>query len=185
MSSKPSRIFTVNGPGVAAREQAQYSVHTAEVAQQSAADVLLVHLGGGTAEIQVDAGDRVAVQFRDRPGEVVQILADQLGEDRAAGGVLVDAPQDVALGPGLGVHPEELGEEIVGRAVMGDHPHEREVGHVLHRRQRGEGLAGEERRWKRRHGWRENGGRNGGAALTRRIGRGESRPRRGRFAAGG
>ena len=70
-----------------------------------------------------------------------EILADQLGEDRAAGGVLVDGAQDVPLRPGLRVDAEELGEKVVRRAVVRDDAHEGEVGDVLHRREDEGGAA--------------------------------------------
>ena len=72
------------------------------------------------------------------------MLADELGEDRPAGAVLGDGAENVLLRPRLGVHAEELGEEIIRRAIMSGDPHEGQVGDVLHRRERGDRLAGED-----------------------------------------
>ncbi len=46
------------------------------------------------------------------------------------------------LGSGLGVDAEEFREEPVGCSVVGHHPHERQVRHILHGCKRGERLAG-------------------------------------------
>ena len=69
------------------------------------------------------------------------VLADQLSEDRPPGLIFVDRAQDVFFRPRLRVHAEKLGEEVVRRAVARDHPHERQVGDVLHRSQGGQRLA--------------------------------------------
>jgi hypothetical protein len=114
----------------------QDAVDLGGLAQQTAAHILLVNLRRGAAQIEVDAGDVVPEQFVDGAGEVIDVLADQLREHRASGGVFVDRAQDVLLRPRLGVDPEKLGEEEVRRAVVRDHAHESEVGDVLHRRER-------------------------------------------------
>lgn len=46
------------------------------VAQKTAADVFLVNLGRGAAEIEIDPGDIVAEKFLCGPSEVPEILAD-------------------------------------------------------------------------------------------------------------
>src|SRR5476649_1996183 len=81
---------------------------------------------------------------------MAEVLADELGEDGAAGGVLIDGAENVFLRARLCVDAEELGEKIVRRAIVRDHAHEREVGHILHRRERRERLTGEQ--WERQRG---------------------------------
>ena len=98
-------------------ERREYGRDPVRIPQEPAADVLPVDLRGGAAEVEVDPGDRVARERLDRPQDVRDVLADQLGEHGPARVVLVDAAQDVALGPGLGVDAEELREEVVGRPV--------------------------------------------------------------------
>ena len=44
----------------------------------------------------------------------------------------------MGLGPGVSVDAEELGEEKIGRPVVGDDLHEREIRHVLHGGQGGQ-----------------------------------------------
>ncbi len=129
-------------PGHGGAQRGEDFADAPGLAQQAATDVFLVNLGRRAAEVEVDAGHAVAEQFSGGALQVFEILADQLGEDGAAGLILVDGAEDVLLRARLGMDPEELGEEIVGRAVAGDDAHEGEVGHVLHRRERGEGAAG-------------------------------------------
>jgi len=102
-------------------------------AQEAAADVFLVNFRRGAAEVEVDAGDRVAKEFFDGAREVVDVFADQLGEKGATGGVFVDRAEDVFLGFRLSVNAEEFGDVVIGCAVAGDDAHEREIGDVLHR----------------------------------------------------
>ena len=60
------------------------------IAEQAAADVLLVDLWRGAAEVQIDAGDVGPEQFLDRAPQVNEVLADELGEDWPSGGILID-----------------------------------------------------------------------------------------------
>ena len=117
-------------------QRAQDAVDAVGVAEKPAADVLLVNLGSRAAEVQVESRHGMAGQLGHGFQQAGNVLADDLGEDRPAGVVLVDRAQDMALRAGLRVDPEEFREEVVGRPVAGDHPHEGQVGDVLHRRQR-------------------------------------------------
>src|SRR5581483_989425 len=122
-------------------QAAQNLVNLLRIAQQPAANVLFVNLGRGTTEVKVDAGDGMAEQLLHRAGEVGKAFTDELGEDRPAGGIFIDRPEDVFFRARLGVDAEKLGEEIIRRAVVRDHAHEGEVGDVLHGGERRERQA--------------------------------------------
>ena len=117
-------------------------IDAVEIAEEPAADVFLVNLGRGTTEVEVDACDGMLKKFDGGAGKMVQVFTDELGEDRATGGVFVDRAEDVFLGARLSVDAKELGEEVIGCAVMCDHAHEGEVGDVLHRGERRERKPG-------------------------------------------
>ena len=136
----------------AGRNRAQGTQNLAEfgeVAVEAAADVLAVDFRGGATKVEVDAGDGQAQQIGGGAGEIGQAFTDELGENGTARRVLRNRAHDVRLQARGGVDAEELGEEIVGRAVVGNHTHEGEIGDILHRRQRGERQASAQRRRER------------------------------------
>jgi hypothetical protein len=112
------RIFTVKRPGHGVAEGTDEFVDLARVAQEAAADVLLVDLGRRATHVQVDAGDGIFQQLLHGADHVADFLTDELGEDRAAGLVLYDGADDVFLRARLGVDAEEFGEEVVRRTVV-------------------------------------------------------------------
>ena len=132
----------MNSPGTGGAQHRQDLADFLRFTQKSAPHVFLVHLRCGATEVEIDARNVVSLQLLGRAREVPEIFADQLGEHGPAGRVLVDGLKDVLLRPRVRVHAKELGEEIIRCAIMRDHAHEREVGHVLHGSQRSERPAG-------------------------------------------
>ena len=123
-------------PGAGRAHGLDDGVHVRGIAEQAAADIFLVNLGRGAAEIQVNTGDGMKQQLGDRAGDVGNLLADELREDGPAGAVLGNGADDVFFRAGLGVDAEKFGDEVVWRAMPCAEGHEREIGDILHRRKR-------------------------------------------------
>ena len=111
------------------------------LAEQAAPGALAVNDRDGTAEIEVDRGDGMLFQFARGADERGDVVADHLRDHRAAGRVLRDRGEDVAVEPRIGQDAEVFREIDVGISVAADQPHERQVGDVLHRGEREDRLG--------------------------------------------
>ncbi|MEY4487819.1 MAG: hypothetical protein RIQ79_327 [Verrucomicrobiota bacterium] len=69
------------------------------VAQQTATDIFLVNFWRGTAEVEVDTGYGVMQELGDGARKMGDLLANELGEDRASGAILVDGAEYVFFRP--------------------------------------------------------------------------------------
>ena len=108
-------------------------------AQQSAASAFAIDDGSGAAEVQVNGRDGIVLQFLGRAHERRDVVADHLGDDRPAGGILRDGIQDPLFQVGNGVDAKVFGPVNIRSAVTADHAHEFQRGDILHGRQREHG----------------------------------------------
>ena len=123
-------------------ELAEDAVDFREIPQQSTAGFLSADDRCGAAEVEVDAFDGMLEKFFGGADEVVDVLADHLGKDRLAGGILVDRAEDPWVEPRVWVNAEILGDVDVGPAEARKDAQEGEVSHVLHRREVERGSVG-------------------------------------------
>jgi len=109
------------------------------IAEETATGAFAVHDRDGAAEVEIDGGDGMLLQFARSANERGDVVADHLRDYRPAGRVLRDGAENVRIEPRIGQDPEVFGEVKIGVAVTGDQPHEAQVGNVLHRREREDG----------------------------------------------
>jgi len=132
-------------------EGAENGVDLLRLAKESAAGALSIDDGSGAAEVQIDAGDGMLLEFARGADEVGDAIADHLRDDGAAGGIASDGREDVGFEMRIGADAEILGPVDVGAAVGRHELPEGEVRDVLHGGESEDGLgAGEkgmEGRW--------------------------------------
>lgn len=115
------------------------------MAEETAAGVFAVDDGSGTAEVEVDTGDGVRFEVVDGADDFGGIVADELGDDGALGGIFGDGAEDVGIESGMDVDAEIFGDVEVRSAAFGNRLHEGEVGNVLHgSEEKGGAMGGEE-----------------------------------------
>ena len=102
------------------------------IAQESSTGILAADHGGGATKVEVDARHGVLFQLACAAHEGRNVLADELSEDRTAGGILRDRAQDPRLETGIRVDPEILRHVNIRAPEVVHHLHEGEVGHILH-----------------------------------------------------
>ncbi len=124
-------------------EGSKHLIDFVRIAEQATTDVFLVYLGGGASHVEIDPGKGVLLEFASGSAKVVKAFPDQLREDGASGSVLEDGTEDVFFEGGVLVNAKIFGKEKIGATATGDHLHELKGGHVLHRGERGVGLAGQ------------------------------------------
>lgn len=106
------------------------------IAEESASGILAIDHGSRAPEIEVDAGNGVLFEFMNGADQFVRLLANHLGNDGAAGGVLGDGAEDVGLKIGMDVDPEIFRNVNVRASQCSHDAEEGEVGHVLHGREK-------------------------------------------------
>jgi WG containing repeat len=132
----------LDGNGLAQR--AEDGVHAFRFAQQATAGAFAVNDGRGTAEVEVNGGHGQLLEFLRGADEGRNVVADHLRDDRLAGGILGDGFDDPFLEVRHGMDAEIFRVIDIRAAVLGHQPPERQVGDVLHRREREDGLRGVE-----------------------------------------
>lgn len=133
----------LDGDGVA--EGAEDGVHTAGFAEESAAGAFAIDDGRGATEVQVDGSDGISLQLGGGANEGGDVVADHLRDGGFAGGIFGDGFENPFFEMGHGVDAEIFGVIDVRTAVGRHEFPEREVGDILHRRERENGLrAGKE-----------------------------------------
>ncbi len=132
-------------------EAAEDGVDLGGIAEKAAAGFLAADDGRGAAEIEVDAGDVPLLQRLGGALEGGDLLADHLGDDRLAVGILVDGAEDVLLGPGIVVDAKIFGVIEIGSAPeAAKHAPEIKIGDVLHGREdQQRAVGGEGEHWRR------------------------------------
>ncbi len=127
-----------DGDGVAQR--AEDGVHALRFAQQAAAGAFAINDGRGTAEVQVHGGDGILLQFLRGADERGDVVADHLRDDGPAGGILGDGFENPFFEVRGGVDAKIFGVINIRAAVRRHESPERQVGDVLHRREREDGF---------------------------------------------
>ena len=122
-------------------QRAQDPVDALGVAEQTAAGAFAIHDRHRAAEIQIDRRDGMLLQLARGADERRDVVADHLRDDRPAGRVLRDGAQDLRIQPRLRQDAEIFGEINVRVPVAADQAHEAQVRHILHRREREDGLV--------------------------------------------
>jgi len=108
--------------------------------QTTAPGAFAIHDRHRAAEVQVDRRNRMLLQLARGADEGRDIVADHLGDDRPPGRVLRDGAEDVRIEPRLGQDPAVFSKINVRVSVTADQAHEAQVRHILHRRERKDGL---------------------------------------------
>ncbi len=113
-------------------------------AEEAAADVFLVHFGGGAAHVEIDPGDGqlLVLDIGNGAPEVIEAFTDELGKDGSPGVVLFYGVDYMGLEGGVGMYAEVLSEEQIGGAILAEQAHERTGGDILHGGEGRPGLAG-------------------------------------------
>ena len=104
--------------------------------QQAPASALAVYHGRRAPEIEIHRRHGVLLQFPGGLGQRHWVIADELGDGRATGGVFDDGPQDGSVERAGAVHPEILGPIDIRPTVAGHDTPEGQVRDILHRGQR-------------------------------------------------
>src|SRR6187401_276328 len=76
---------------------AKDAVDVIQIAEQTPANVLLVHLRRGAAEVQINPRNRVAQEFSCRACEMTEFFADELRKNGAPSRVFIDGTEDMFL----------------------------------------------------------------------------------------
>ena len=105
----------LDGDGVAQR--AEDGVHARGFAEQAAAGAFAIDDGRGAAEIEVNGGDGVLLQFLRGADERGDVVADHLRDDGPAGGILGDGIEDPFFQVRGGVDAEIFGVINIRAAV--------------------------------------------------------------------
>src|SRR5207247_1346808 len=89
-----------------------------------------------TTEVQINRRDWIPLQFLRRPDQCGDIVADQLRYRWTARRIFRDRAQDWLLQVRSRMHPEIFREINIRPAVPAHQTPERQIRHILHRRQR-------------------------------------------------
>ena len=122
-------------------QQCEYLVDVVQRPQEPAPDVLLVDLGSGASQIEVDAGDGVGPERLHRALEVLEVFPEELSEYGSRSRIVGDGVENVLVRNTGCVHPEVLGEIVVRGSETVHHLHEFPGRDVLHGSQRRGRLA--------------------------------------------
>ena len=122
------------------------SVHTWQVAEESASGALAIDDRRGATEVEIDGGGGMFLQFLARTDKGGDVIADHLRDDGAARGITDDRVEDRLVESRGRVDSEILGVVQVRAAVAGHQFPEGPVGHILHRRERKHGGARDKKR---------------------------------------
>ena len=104
--------------------------------KQTPSSAFFVNHRRGTSQIKINGGDWVLLQLARRANQSRDVVADHLGDDRAASGVFSDRTQDTAIEIGSRMDSEIFREIQIGSAIRGHQSQKRQIGDVLHWRQR-------------------------------------------------
>jgi hypothetical protein len=127
------------------------AVNALRFAEQTTARTFLVNDGRGTAEVQINRGDRKLLQCFRRANERRNVVADQLRNDGLAGGILFDGFENPLLWSRDGMNAKVFRPVNIRTPVTMHQIPERGIGHILHRREREEGRGAAEQVVKLRH----------------------------------
>lgn len=151
-SSKPMRVFTVNGMSMTSRNAPRIRSMRSGSRSSPPPAHLRYTIGTGQPSFRSIAATGCCCSSRAVRTSGRNVVADHLRDDGAAGRVLRDGGEDMRIKPRLGQDPEVFGE-INGRvAVTADQAHEAPVRHILHRREREDGSVALEQKSEVRRG---------------------------------
>lgn len=125
-------------------QRAQDRVDALRLAKQTPTRAFATHDRHRTPEVQIDRRDGMLLQLARGADKRRDVVADHLRDDRPAGRVLRDGRKNLRIEPRIGQDPEVFGEINVGVPVTADQPHEAQVRHILHRREREDRLVAAE-----------------------------------------
>lgn len=128
------------GDGIA--QGAEDGVDLLGVAEEAATGAFAVDHGCGAAEVEVDGGDGVILEFAGGADEFGDVVTDELGDGWALGWVMGNGAEDAFIEVGVGIDAEVFSEVEVGATVGVDEFPEFPVGDVLHGGQRERGQGG-------------------------------------------
>ena len=98
-------------------QSAQDGIHALRLTQQAAAGAFAIDHGRRTAQIQVHRGNGILLQLPRCADQRRNIVANHLGHNRLACGILSDGPEDVLVERRSGVNAEILGKINIRTAV--------------------------------------------------------------------
>lgn len=120
-------------------QRAEDGVDFLRFAQQASPGTFAINDRRRAAEVQLNRGNGVTLQFLRRADERGDVVADELCNNRATGRVFGDGIENPFLRARIAVDAEVFRPTNIRPAVACQHAPELERGHVLHRREREDG----------------------------------------------
>jgi len=129
------------GPRDGRAKGSEDAVDSLRIAEQAATGALAIDDGCRAAEVEIDGGDGVVLQFAGGTDEGGDVVADHLCDDGTSGGILRNGLENPFIEAGVGGDAEIFGDIDIRAAVFRHQTPEGKIGDILHGSQKEQGFG--------------------------------------------